>query len=210
LSANTRQRILETTTELFRRQGFNGTGLKQIVAEANAPFGSLYHHFPGGKEQLAAEVVRSSGAIYEALVTGVIDAADDIVQGIRDAFDGAAAVLRETDYIDVCPIETVALEVSSTNETLRIACAEAFESWIGAGTKRVTGAGVAPGRARELATFVISTLEGAFVLARALRDATVVESSGRIAAAVVAEALAKSRKRRTPAVRRSSRPHGRR
>ena len=52
--AATRDRIVDASAELFRRQGYNATGVKQIVTEAQAPFGSLYHFFPGGKEQLAA------------------------------------------------------------------------------------------------------------------------------------------------------------
>ena len=57
MTSDTRTRILDTTADLFRRHGYTGTGMKQIVQAANAPFGSLYHHFPGGKEQLAAEVI---------------------------------------------------------------------------------------------------------------------------------------------------------
>lgn len=62
MAGATRERILQTGAELFRRQGFAGTGVKQIVAEASAPFGSIYHFFPGGKEQLGEEVIRSSGS----------------------------------------------------------------------------------------------------------------------------------------------------
>jgi AcrR family transcriptional regulator len=204
VTTNTKQRIVETTERLFRRQGFNGTGLKQIVTEANAPFGSLYHHFPGGKEQLGAEVIRSAGLMYQTLVTGVIDAAPDIVQGVRDCFDGAAEVLRATDYADACPIETVALEVASTNETLREACADVFESWITAATRRFVDAGVPRTKAGELAVFMIATLEGAFVLARGMRDARHVEIAGRFAADAVAVAL-QTRRRKNP-----SRPHNRR
>ena len=68
MSATTRERIVEQSAELFRRQGFASTGVKQIVAEASAPFGSLYHFFPGGKEQLGEEVIRWSGAIYGRLI----------------------------------------------------------------------------------------------------------------------------------------------
>ena len=56
-SQPTRERILDTTAELFQRYGYTGTGLKQIVANANAPFGSIYHHFPDGKAQLGGEVI---------------------------------------------------------------------------------------------------------------------------------------------------------
>ena len=127
---NTKQRIVETSAELFRRQGYNATGVKQIVTAAQAPFGSLYHFFPGGKEQLAAEAIRVSAAFYLQLIPAVFDPAPDIVTGVRDFFAGAGEHLRETDYADACPIATVALEVSSTSETMREACADAFESWI--------------------------------------------------------------------------------
>src|SRR5450755_2832956 len=125
--APTKERILDSTAALFMRYGYTGTGLKQIVADANAPFGSLYHHFPGGKQELGVEVIHRSGAMYLELVGGVVDAAPDILSGVRDCFEGAAEVLRATDYADACPIETVALEVASTNEPLREATAQVFE-----------------------------------------------------------------------------------
>src|SRR5581483_6729079 len=78
---NTRQRIVETSAELFRAQGYNATGVKQIVTAAQAPFGSVYHFFPGGKEQLGAESIVVSGAIYEQLIPAIFDPAPDPVTG---------------------------------------------------------------------------------------------------------------------------------
>ncbi len=51
-------------SNLFRRTGYTGTGMKQIAQAAGAPFGSIYHFFPGGKAQLGEEVIRSAGAGY--------------------------------------------------------------------------------------------------------------------------------------------------
>ena len=68
MAAQTRDRIVEHSSQLFRRQGFAATGMKQIVAEARAPFGSVYHFFPEGKEQLGVEAIRWSGSIYGALI----------------------------------------------------------------------------------------------------------------------------------------------
>src|SRR5580704_19707288 len=99
---STRQRIVDTSAELLRRQGYVATGVKQIVTEAQAPFGSLYHHFPGGKEQLGAEAIRTSGALYELLIPAVFGPAPDVVEGVRMFFAGAAEHLRETDYEDAC------------------------------------------------------------------------------------------------------------
>src|SRR5437588_8470397 len=166
----TRERIIETSAELFRRQGYSATGVKQIVTAAQAPFGSLYHFFPGGKEELGAAAVRRSGLLYEQLIPAVSDPAPDIVTGVRTFFALAGEHLRETGYEDACPIATVALEVSSASETMREACADVFESWIVEGTRLHADGGIDQPTARELTIALIAALEGAFVLARALRD----------------------------------------
>ena len=186
---NTRQRIVQTSAELMRLQGFTATGIKQIVEAAQAPFGSIYHFFPGGKEQLGAEAIRVSGSLYEQLIPAVFDQAPDVVTGIRDFFAGAAQHLRETDFADACPIATVALETSSSSEPLRLACADVFESWIAAGAERHAGAGIDQARARELMIGLLAALEGAFVLSRALRSTEPLEIAGRLVACAVAAEL---------------------
>jgi len=189
---NTRERLVQASAELLARQGFNATGVKQIVTAAQAPFGSMYHFFPGGKEQLGAEAIRASGAVYEQLIEAVFDPAPDPVTGVRLFFAGAAAHLEETDYADACPIATVALEVSSVSEQMRLACAEVFESWIVAGSQRFERAGVAPARARDLITAMLAALEGAFVLARASRTTESLLVAGDAMAAVVEAELARA------------------
>jgi AcrR family transcriptional regulator len=189
MSTNTRQRIVETSAELFRRQGYAATGVKQIVTEAQAPFGSLYHFFPGGKEELGAEAIRTSGALYELLIPAVFGPAPDVVTGVRDFFDGAAAHLVETDYEDACPIATVALEVSSSSETMRQACADVFESWTVAGSQLYDGTSLSPERARVLTIQMIAALEGAFVLARAARSTVPLTLAGDLMVDAVQRAL---------------------
>src|SRR5438309_7504652 len=189
--SSTRQRIVETSAELFRAQGYNATGVKQIVTAAQAPFGSLYHFFPGGKEELGAEAIRVSGLLYEQLIPAVFDPAPDPVTGVRDFFAGAAQHLVETDYADACPIATVALEVSSTSEPMREACAEVFESWVARAAECLRGAGMPRARARSLALAILASLEGAFVLARASRSIEPLHAAGDAAAARVAEALSR-------------------
>lgn len=188
-TANTKERILEVTADLFRRYGYNGSGLKQIVANANATFGSVYHFFPGGKEQLGVEVIRRSGQMYLELAEVIIGGAPDVATGVSHFFLGAAEVLRQTDYVDACPIETVALEVASSNEALRRATAEVFESWVSGAGALFSVAGIDAARGRELAIVVIAALEGAFVLSRAARTTEAVEAAGRHAAALVQAAL---------------------
>ena len=189
----TKARILDATAALFMRYGYTGTGLKQIVADANAPFGSLYHHFPGGKQELGAAVIHRSGAMYGELVMSVFDAAPDVLTGVRDCFAGAAMVLEATDYADACPIETVALEVASSNEPLRIATAEVFESWISTAAARCAAGGIAEDQARTVAIVIIELLEGGFLLSRAARNTDALEAAGIGARAMVAAALSGAR-----------------
>src|SRR5689334_17621616 len=159
--AGTRDRLLTATNESFRRRGYNGTSLKHVTEAAHAPTGSLYHFFPGGKDELTREVLVSSGAAYRELFETIADAAGTPEDAVIDFFDGAAIVLEETDFIDPCPIGTVAREVASTNEPLRQATDQVFASWIDAATSRLTAAGIAGEEAQRLATAFVAALEGA-------------------------------------------------
>jgi len=186
---STKDRILDVTADLFRQYGYTGTGLKLILNDANAPFGSLYHFFPGGKEELGVEVLRRSGEMYFELFETIFEAAPDPVRGVGDFFAGAAAVLRETDYADACPIATVALEVASRNEPLRHATADVFDRWITGVAARLGHAGIGDDEARRLAILVISLLEGAFILCRARRSTDALDVAGAAATAAVQSAM---------------------
>jgi len=94
----TRQRIIGATAVLMRRQGYEATGMKEIVTAASAPFGSVYHFFPGGKEQLGAETIRWSGAEYAKLLAVALDSSPDLAGGVRAFFEGAAEHLVATGY----------------------------------------------------------------------------------------------------------------
>jgi AcrR family transcriptional regulator len=207
--ADTKERILDVTGELFRRYGYTGTGLKRIVSDASAPFGSVYHFFPGGKEQLGQEVIRRSGDLYLDLARAVITAAPDVATGVSDFFAGAAEVLRQTDYADACPIATVALEVASVNEPLREATDEVFESWVSWTAAHLAAAGIDARRARELAIFMVAALEGAFMLSRAARSTEAVDVAGAAATAAVRAALPpRPRRRHSGAGATARRPTG--
>jgi AcrR family transcriptional regulator len=189
----TRERIVTASAELFRRQGYNATGLKRIVAEANAPFGSVYHFFPGGKEQLGAEVIRRAGPMYFALFVEIIGEAADVETAVRDFFAGAAQTLRDTDYADACPIATIALEVASASEVLRQATAEVFTGWIEGVAQYFAFCGMSEPRAREVSLTILSLLEGAFIFCRALRSTAPMDIAGAAAVAAVHSALSETR-----------------
>lgn len=189
MEKTTRQRILTATTSLFGRQGYHGTGLKQIVADAPAPFGSIYHFFPGGKEQLGAEVIDASAAIYLGLIDHFFAEQPDVVVATRAFFDAAADSLEAMNYADPCPIATVSMEVASTNETLRRACANAFETWAERAGYYFSNAGIERAKAKDLGIGVLASLEGGFMLGRALQDPVPVRIAGDQAVAAVEAAV---------------------
>ncbi len=185
---DTKDRLVSATAELFKQRGYNATAVKQIVEMAGAPFASLYHFFPGGKEELGAETIRHSGALYAQLVD-LFFMGGDVAAETGSFFAAAADTVRESGFTEACPIATVALEVAGTNEVLRVATADVFEQWLDTLTGRYVAAGIAASDARSLASSVLSLLEGAFILALTLRDETHIVSAGATAAHAVQAAL---------------------
>jgi len=185
----TRDRIVNASTELFGRHGYAGTGIKAILVASDAPFGSLYHFFPGGKEALGAEAIRVGGTTYRLLVEAFFGVGDDVVDATRRFFEGAAEMIEATNFADACPIATVALEVASVSEPMREAAAEAFESWLAVLQQRLGEVGIDSVRARELAIELFCALEGAFLLSRTTRDKTPILVAGRAATRSVEAAV---------------------
>ncbi|MEO3828987.1 TetR/AcrR family transcriptional regulator [Actinomadura sp. B10D3] len=170
----TRERVLRTAADLFQRQGYHGTGLNQVLAESGAPKGSLYFHFPDGKEQLASESVALSGrAVGEALTEAVL-AAPDARAGLAAMGEHFARSLRESGYSKGCPVATVALETAAESETIRAACDDVYAGWQRGIAAALRGWGVQDERAEPLAALVLSSLQGAVMLARVQRDASVI------------------------------------
>lgn len=186
---DTRQRIVTATNELFRRHGFNGTSLSQVSKAAPATIGSIYHFFPGGKEALAVAVIESTGGVYRQLFESIVAEADDPVLAFSHFFDEAGKVLVETDFIDPCPIGTVAREVVSTSEPIRRAAEAAFDSWVEAATGFLVDSGIGQGDAQDLATLFVIMTEGGFVLCRTKRSIEPLHAVARITSPLVSAAL---------------------
>lgn len=190
--SDTRARIQGAATMLFRRHGYSATGLKRIATAAEAPFGSIYHFFPGGKQQLAEHMIRTSGPEYGRMVLALLDSVPDPAESLVHAFGRAADDLAAADYADACPIGTVALEVASSNEVLRAATAEVFEQWVDAAAQWFGRWVAGPKAAQSLACSMIMMLEGAFMLSRATRDPEPLRVAGRSMAELLRTTVAQA------------------
>ena len=187
--SDTKARILGSAEALFSRHGYAATGLKAVLAAADAPYGSLYHFFPGGKEELGVAVVEAQGVTFRELVESIFTPDADVVEATEAFAAGAAAVVEATGFADACPIATIALEVADSSEPMRQAAAEAFESWLVVLTDRFVGAGIGDARARELAVELFCAIEGAFLLSRTSRSTVPIHIAGRAAAESVRAAV---------------------
>ena len=190
---DTRVRLVESAAELFSRQGFGATGIKAVLAAAAAPYGSLYHFFPGGKQELGAAALTYGGARYRELLESVYPPGADVVEATAASFVQAAGLLEETDYGYACPIATIALEVANNDELMRTAAADAFESWLQVLEQRFTAAGMTAERARDVAVEIFCLIEGAVLLSRTTRSSVPMHTAGRAAATAVAAGLGDDR-----------------
>jgi TetR/AcrR family transcriptional regulator, lmrAB and yxaGH operons repressor len=164
-----RAALLETATTLFRRQGYAATGLNQILDEAGVKPGSLYHHFPQGKQQLAAAVVDTAGAGVEQQLRRFLALnrpVSDIVERWIDLLIAGLA----GDQRDGCPIEPIATESVNASPAVRGAAARAFDGWCAAIADRLQHEGWLAPEAKTVALNVISLIEGALILSRIAGD----------------------------------------
>jgi AcrR family transcriptional regulator len=189
MGSDTRTRFLDAGTQLFRQQGYTATGVKQLVELGGAPLGSLYHFFPGGKEQIALEGIERAAQRYEVLLERVLARYPDVGAAALAWFSMAAAALRESDFRDGCPIGTLTGEVAVSHDALREAGHAVFAAWQRRVAARLKEAGLTAREARRLATFSVAALEGAILLARAQRSTNPLTETGRVVAETLRRAV---------------------
>ncbi|MDV2476297.1 TetR/AcrR family transcriptional regulator [Rhodococcus zopfii] len=166
--ARTRTRMIDTTLELIQARGYHGTGLAHITAGAAAPRGSLYFHFPGGKDELVAAALDRVGAEFTYLLESLLaegKSAGDVVAAV---FDNLAARLERSGFAAGCAVASVAVDAAAENSTLQESCARVYESWRVVLAQILVRDGVP--NAGGLAGAIVSLVEGATVVARARRD----------------------------------------
>jgi TetR/AcrR family transcriptional repressor of lmrAB and yxaGH operons len=160
---------IESAALLFRRQGYAATGVNQILAAADVKAGSLYHHFPDGKAELAAAVVDGVGADIEKLLNRFLTSETPAAVVVERWIDLLAAGLAG-DGRDGCPIEPIATESVHASDQVRAASARAFSRWCDAVAARLRADGWRDAEADQTARSVIALIEGALILSRVAGD----------------------------------------
>ncbi|MGW2703824.1 TetR/AcrR family transcriptional regulator [Streptomyces sp. NPDC001340] len=167
-----RERMVFSAAQLIRRDGVGATGMRDVAAHAGAPRGSLQHYFPGGKEQLVNEAVGWAGRYAGKRVARFLAGLDEPTpSGLFAAMAAQWTDEYETEgFAGGCPVAAATVDCAAEGTSTREAAAAAFATWRCPVAEALTGMGVPAARADSLATLMISTLEGAILMARAEED----------------------------------------
>ena len=159
--------MLEAAGELFRARGYEGVGVAEILEKAGAPRGSLYFHFPSGKEQIGAEVVERTGGRVTERLRDLNASGVDLDTYIERVFKTTAKESKERGYKASCPMAAIAAEFGGHDQRLSLAIREVFSSWEREFADAVGARGMSAKNADTFASAMLAAMEGAFVVSKA-------------------------------------------
>jgi AcrR family transcriptional regulator len=169
-TAESRQRLVAGAADMMRRRGLNATSVRELAKHAQAPLGSTYHYFPGGKYQLAAEAVRwaddlTARALIKELRAGPL-------VGLRAFLQMWRKILTDSDFGAGCPVLAASVEDLADDGTApREAAAAAFGNWTSILTQSLRDHGATDVDAHRIAVLIVAAVEGSVAMCRAQRSA---------------------------------------
>lgn len=175
----TRERVVRAASRLFQRQGYEGTGIKLIAKEAEATLGSVYHFFPGGKEELAVAAIQHGDREFADMLGTGLAGSDDPAVAVENCARLLATALRASDWADGCPVTATALETIGRTSPIQEACLAALRNWQEVLAAKFRDGGFGDEDAEELASTVLSALEGAEVTSQVYRSEQPLLTAGR-------------------------------
>lgn len=170
---DTRERLIEAAMELFAFRGYHGTGLAEIARKAGAKPGSLFYFFPTKEDLLAATLEKRKELLHPEVLAPIWERIDDPVERVFGLLAGYRQMLEMTGFRHGCPIGNLVLELTESHPHARDLLAQNFDNWLDsveqcfAAARERLPQHVSP---RELALFVLTTMEGAVMLARTYRN----------------------------------------
>ena len=168
--ADSKEKTLSAAVKLFSQRGYHGTGLQDILEAGGAPRGSLYFHFPKGKEQIGEAAVQLGTEGVRDFITDAAQTSGNVQAFLVKLARGIAANLERSGYREGCPVATTALETAAQSDVLGRAARTAFQIWEREIKRALISFGMKANKADRTATAVLSQLEGALLLARTYRS----------------------------------------
>ncbi len=175
--AKHRQPIIDSAVTLFRRQGYGGTGLADVVELSGAPKGSLYHYFPDGKASIAVAAVEEAGRRVVETVAKLAKQTSCTGDLLKAHARLLAGWMSQSGFRDGCPITTVLLELAPKDRAVAKAGREAYAARIALLTEKLVADGFPVSRAARLAGLCTSAIQGALIQARVERSGAPLEQA---------------------------------
>jgi TetR/AcrR family transcriptional repressor of lmrAB and yxaGH operons len=169
-AADSKGKTLAAAAKLFRLQGYHGTALHDVLAAGGSPRGSLYFHFPGGKEEIGEAALTLAGEAVRQAIAHAAETSESALVFLTRVARGMASDLKKSGYQEGCPIATTALETAAQSDVLGAATRGAFQKWENEIKRGLQRFGMSPDEAESTATTVLSLFEGALLLARTYRS----------------------------------------
>jgi AcrR family transcriptional regulator len=168
--SDAKDRMIAAARRLFREHGYQGTALSDVITESAAPRGSLYFHFPGGKEELASEVALLHAGDHIANINRAAASTSTAAQLIEAVVTRIRDELVASNYREGCAMAPIVLETTPASEQLSDTTRRGFADMIATLAARLTEKNVPASRATQLATHAWTSVEGALILSRALHS----------------------------------------
>jgi AcrR family transcriptional regulator len=178
--------MIAATVTALQHHGVAGMSFTDVLRDSGAARGAIYHHFPGGKLQLVAQAAQLNGHQVRGLIAGLpAGTPSDVVAAFLDL---VRPVVEASTAGGGCAVAAVTVDagLESGEYDLRQIADAAFTSWTDQLAERLEASGLGTDRARDVATTLITLLEGAHVLCRAARNLEPFERAARAAATLVA------------------------
>lgn len=165
-----RRRLIAGAAEMLSRRGLNATSIRELAKYSKAPLGSTYHYFPGGKKQVVVEAVRYVGGKVTAVLAESLQAGP--LHGLSAFLELWREQVLKSDFEAGCPILSVAVEEPDSDEGMVAldAAARVFATWTDVMSQSLRMEGVEDEQAKQLATLIVSSVEGTVALCRAQRS----------------------------------------
>jgi len=165
-STSTRGRLIAAMVDALRNRGYHGVGISDLLASAQTPKGVLYHHFPGGKSELAVKAIEAVAEQLGGSLEKLIQRTADPMEAMTLWMGSAQKMLEKSKFQAGCPLATIALESTGEDVEIRAALNNAF-ALLRAKISQVLGvAGMPDPAARATASLIVSAYEGALLQSR--------------------------------------------
>lgn len=168
--SDSKDRMIAAARRLFREHGYLGTALSDVITESAAPRGSIYFHFPGGKDELASEVTLLHSGDHIAHINRAAAATTTAGQLIEAFISRIRDELVASNYREGCAMAPLVIESSTASAQLTDATRRGFQDLITTLAARLTEKNIPPARATQLATQTWTSVEGALILSRVLHN----------------------------------------